>query len=424
MKKILFVINTLGQAGAENAMLALISLLADEKDLEGAFLYDISLYVLMGQGELIDRLPARVKLINKSYSKSPILSSKGKRDMYKNILKAMFKRGVVFKLLPYIISNFFTMLKKGHIWFDKLLWRVLSDGGCIINDEYDMAVAYIEGGSAYYVADHVKAAKKACFIHIDYTLAGYTKKLDRNCYNIYDAVFAVSDEVRDKFLTVYPEHKEKVFVFHNIINQKEIIRKSKMGEGFSDNFKGTRLLTVGRLTYQKAYEIAIDAMKLIKEEGYNVRWYVLGDGPERAKLASKIKELGLESDFILLGASDNPYPYYRQTDIYVHATRFEGKSIAIQEAQTLGCAIIASDVSGNREQIENGTDGILCRLDKEGIKEAVILLAGDKDKRMKFGQRAAQKELSCDKEISSTKENGFHKFMELLKGDTYGGKKA
>lgn len=55
-----------------------------------------------------------------------------------------------------------------------------------------------------------------------------------------------------------------------------------------------------------------------------------------------------------------PYPYYRQTDIYVHATGYEGKSIAIQEAQTLGCAIVASEC--NREQITDGEDGFCARL--------------------------------------------------------------
>ena len=58
-------------------------------------------------------------------------------------------------------------------------------------------------------------------------------------------------------------------------------------------------------------------------------------------------------------------------DFYIHATRFEGKSIAIQEAQVLGCAIAASDCSGNREQIVSGVDGLLCPFSPEGIANAV-----------------------------------------------------
>ena len=68
------------------------------------------------------------------------------------------------------------------------------------------------------------------------------------------------------------------------------------------------------------------------------------------------------------GAVANPFPYFKQSDIYVHASRFEGKSIAIQEAQTLGCAIIASDCNGNREQIIDGEDGLLCELTPEKLQ--------------------------------------------------------
>ena len=110
-------------------------------------------------------------------------------------------------------------------------------------------------------------------------------------------------------------------------------------------------------------------MKKIKEKHKNVRWYVLGEGPERKRLEHLIDSLGLQEDFILSGSVENPYPYYKSADIYVHATGFEGKSIAIQEAQTLGLPIIASE--SNREQIENGVDGILCRLEPEAVSEAV-----------------------------------------------------
>ena len=61
-------------------------------------------------------------------------------------------------------------------------------------------------------------------------------------------------------------------------------------------------------------------MKIIKDSGCKARWYVLGEGSEREMLEKKIAQLGLQKDFLLLGAVENPYPYYVQTDIYVHAT--------------------------------------------------------------------------------------------------------
>ena len=64
-------------------------------------------------------------------------------------------------------------------------------------------------------------------------------------------------------------------------------------------------------------------MKLLVEKGCKARWYVLGEGNQREKLQRQIRQLGLEANFLLLGAVNNPYPYYAQCDLYVHATRFE-----------------------------------------------------------------------------------------------------
>lgn len=391
-KKVLFVINTLSAAGAEMALLELFRRMNPEE-------YDIFLYVLMGQGELSDRLPAYVTLLNKDYKKVSVLSKEGRKHMYKHILKAMLCRGTVVRRLPYIISGFLEMLKKGKIWPDKLLWRVVADGSPRLKDRYDLAVAYLEGGSTYYVADYVNADKKAAFIHIDYTQAGYTRKLDRGCYSKFDAVFPIAETVRDKFLEIYPEYKEKTAVFHNMLNEDEIKRKAGLSGGFTDNYQGIRILSVGRLTWQKSYPSAVEAMKLLKAEGYRARWYVLGEGAERQMLEHKIAEAGLGQDFILMGAVENPYPYYVQTDICVQATRFEGKSIAIQEAQILGCAIVASDNSSNREQIKDGTDGLLCRLEPEDIKEKIKLLILDEEKRKAFGKRAAEKKISYEEDF-------------------------
>ena len=148
---------------------------------------------------------------------------------------------------------------------------------------------------------------------------------------------------------------------------------------------------MGRLTHQKAYDVAIQAMARLKASGACVRWYVLGEGSRRAALERQIAAYGLQKDFLLLGATANPYPYYAQTGLYIHATRFEGKSIAIQEAQTLGCAVIASDCNGNREQIEDGVDGLLCRLEPETLAAAILRLAGDQALRQRLGQAACRK---------------------------------
>lgn len=383
-KKIAFVINTLDQAGAEVALLSLFSVLDPAE-------YEMSLYVIMQQGVMYKSLPEYVKILNPSFSTESVLTKQGRKDMMHTVVKKAFTNGQLLQKITYSLKVLNQMHKDKHVMLDKILWRVMSDGSERFDEKFDLAVAYLEGAATYYVADHIKAAKKASFVHIDYESSGYTKFMDKDCYDKIDRIFAVSDEVRQHFLNVYPQHADKVKVFHNILNKEQICEKSKANTGFNDNFNGIRLLTVGRLTYQKAYDIAIDAMKLLKDAGCHVRWYVLGEGDKRESLEKKIEKLDLQNDFILMGAVDNPYPYYVQSDIYVHATRFEGKSIAIQEAQILGRAIIASDCNGNREQIEDGEDGILCELSPEGIEKSIRYLIDHPEIRKKYEAAASVK---------------------------------
>jgi len=384
MKKILIVINTLGRGGAENALLELLRRMDAEQ-------YRISLYVLMNQGELARELPENVRLLNRHYTYDSVLTRRGRLQMAAQIFRAMLSRGTVFCLLPYLWENILDMLKKRNFRPDKLLWRVLSDGGQRLNERYDLAIAFLEGGSAYYVADHVRAERKAGFIHVDYEQAGYTRALDKDCYLSYDRIFPVSDEVKEVFLRAYPECRGRVEVFHNILDREKILHKAALPEGFEDGFDGFRLLTLGRLTKQKALEVSIEAMRLLKDAGARVRWYVLGEGDQRPFLERRIRALGLEKDFFLPGAAANPYPYLRQADIYVHASRFEGKSIAIQEAQVLGKAILVSDCSGNREQVEPGVDGMICELTPEAICQEILTLLADGEKRARLGRAAADR---------------------------------
>ena len=166
-------------------------------------------------------------------------------------------------------------------------------------------------------------------------------------------------------------------------------------------------MTVGRLTEQKRYDVAIDAMALLKKTSpVPVRWYVLGEGALREQLERQIQKLGLEKEFHLLGVKANPFPYYRGCDLYVHATGYEGKSIAIQEAQILGKPILATDCSGNREQIEPDVDGRLCRLDSQSVSDEILWMIAHPDRCKAYGQRARQKSLDSSA--------GFDAFFALL----------
>ncbi len=375
-KKILLVINTMGQAGAEMALIELI------KKLESMNEFKVYLYSIIPCGELFDRALAIIpdRILNKRYYNYSLNSLKGRLVILKTLIYSFFNKFTGFRLFPYMIKNIKYQRKKvNKLQYDKLLWRLLAEGGPDINQKFDLAVSYIEGGAAYYVADRVKAKSKAAFIHIDYKEAGYRPFMDKACYDKMSRIYVVSNEVGKEFGKIYPMHRDKIRLFRNLLDRDLIIKKAKSGEGFKDDFNGIRLVTVGRLHYQKGYDIAIKALNILINEGLNIRWYIIGDGLLRSTLEEDIKEYKLEDRFILLGKKDNPYPYIQEANIYVHATRFEGKSIAIEEAQILGKAILASNCTGNREQIISEFDGKLFDLNEENLAKEIKELINNKD---------------------------------------------
>ena len=403
MKKILFVMNTMGRAGAERALVTFLNTLPIEE-------YEVSLLVLVNRGEMYDELPDHVRLLNKHPDSGSVLSFGGRLALIKTVLRCFFYHMKGFSLLFYLITNLRTQLKKHRLQPDKLCWRIIAQGTPVPDQTYDLAVAYLEGGSTYFVADAVHAKKKAAFVHIDYADAGYHKGLDLDSYSRIDRIFSVSKEACESFCRIYPEYQDKCFLFRNILDTKQIRSRSLKNLVPNDPFIKSRarykLLTVGRLNYQKAYDIAIPALRILRDRGYDVDWFVLGEGSLKKELCRQIDRENLTGHFVLLGSKENPYPYYRLADLYVHATRFEGKSIAIEEAQILGKAIVASDCTGNREQITDGISGRLIPLTATAIANAVGALLDSPETIHRFEQ--------ASQAVDLTHPEDYPAFLELL----------
>ena len=114
MKKILFVMNTMGRAGAEKALLELFKHI-DRTE------YEISLFILTGQGELINDVPEYVKILNKKILPVSVHSEEGRKVLFRSSLKVLFKRFNIIKLLPYFIKNGHKILP----YFDRTGQKIL-----------------------------------------------------------------------------------------------------------------------------------------------------------------------------------------------------------------------------------------------------------------------------------------------------------
>lgn len=402
MKKILFAINTLGTGGAEVSLIEVLKKI----DLTE---YEVSLLVMMNQGELVDEVPESVKLLNRDFDRTPVHNADGLKRIGKYARRKILFSGNLFANIHYIVKNGIVMAGKGAIHKDKLAWKPISRGTLDIPGEYDLAVAYIEGGATYFVADRVKAARKVAVVHTDYSKAGYFRKLDGDAYFSFDKIYTVSLEGREAFLNAYPELEKVTEVFPVTLDVNTVERKALMNEGFEDSYEGIRILSIGSLKASKSYELSVDAMKKLKDEGVKARWYVIGEGDRREFLKECIKRLQLEEDFILLGSKANPYPFLKQCDVFVNTSSYEGRSIALQEAQALAKPIVVTDCGGNRELVEDGLNGIRCEFNPEAVARGIVCMTDNKVVSEKMGIRARERLLK-----SLENNDSLQKLTEII----------
>jgi len=115
--------------------------------------------------------------------------------------------------------------------------------------------------------------------------------------------------------------------------------------------------TVSRLEYQKNIENILESAKILRRE--NIIYLVIGDGPERKKIEKLINRYQLKNNFFLLGDIPEAAKYLKAFDIFVLPSRYEGFPLVILEAMNARLPIVATDVGGLKEMIENKKEGIL-----------------------------------------------------------------
>ena len=105
---------------------------------------------------------------------------------------------------------------------------------------------------------------------------------------------------------------------------------------------------------------------------------MVGDGKDKNKLQKKIKKLKLNNSFFLLGRRNNPYPLMKNCSLYVQTSRHEGFGLTFFEARILGKVVIASNIPEFEEQIVNGFDGVISKLNSKEIADNIIMLWNNK----------------------------------------------
>ncbi|WP_347915997.1 glycosyltransferase [Clostridium saudiense] len=154
--------------------------------------------------------------------------------------------------------------------------------------------------------------------------------------------------------------------------------------GFKDKFDGIRILTVGRLSGEKGQALTIPILARLRNEGYNVKWYCVGDGELRNRYEELIEEYDINEYYVLLESDINPYPYFKECDLYVQPSRFEGYCLTLAEARVFNKPIVSTNFSGAREQLIDNETGLIVKYDEEELYKAIKKMIDEEELRKKF----------------------------------------
>ena len=246
---------------------------------------------------------------------------------------------------------------------------------------FDLILDYGGQQQLYYMVDKLDGKKKITFFHNDYSKWPYYYAADRLYYPKVDQILSISQTCVDVLKAYFPDCKDKISVMQNISSPVLITKQAN--ETVDLPIAPLLLVSLGHIMRRKGTDFSIDAAKILQKKGVEFKWMLVGKVVEK-DLIRRIEQEGLADRFVVLGIRSNPYPYIKAADIYVHPARFEGKSIALDEAKILCKPIIVTNFSTVNDQFEDRVNASICEMNGDALADAIIELAANKELRQSY----------------------------------------
>ena len=384
-KKLLFVCYGLGIGGIERCLVNLLNILPEDE-------FDVDLLVLNPEYALKDQIRRKVNFLDAfSYIYNTEFT-----------MREIRRRGGLWKhrrmLLPYFDHR--VRIKLGLP-----LWTTFRP----LEKHYDVAVAYSQNGLApYYVADKVTANRKVLWYHNGaYEKKGKDYARDQQYYPRFDYVVAVSRYCAEMLREKFPGLEGKITVLRNICDREHVLRRSEafIPEGFSAD--AAQIVTVGRLAREKGPELALEACRLLREEGRKIVWHWVGDGPMMKTIRAQAAQMGLGDCFRLEGDQVNPYPFMKYAKIYVQPSYYESYSATVSEAMVLCKPIVITGVGGMRDRLTDGVTGRIVPVSAQALAEAIGQLLDSEETARRYSDNLQQEVIGGGRELETYRKTVF-----------------
>lgn len=389
MKKILIFSQAMEIGGAERALLSLLEAIDTTQ-------YKVDLFLMRHQGELMDMIPQKISLLpeDKRYSSLgvPLIDA--------------IKGGNFDIALGRIVGKFKTKLfvSKNQINNEKAIADLYSHKflvSCLpmISDyEYDVAISFL--APHYFIDKNIKAKKKLAWIHTDYSTIELDVKSEFAMWSKFDNIVSISDDVTRAFLSTFPSLENKIVKIENILSKDFIEEQANLFNAENEmTDDSVNLLSIGRFCEAKNFDNVPEIASIIKSKGIDFRWYIIGYGADESLIKSKITQYNMEDTVIILGKKENPYPYIKACDVYVQPSRYEGKCVAVREAQLLNKPVVITNYASSKSQLQDGFDGVIVPMDNQGCADGIVKVIDDKDLQNQLIENTKKTDYSNSKEI-------------------------
>jgi glycosyltransferase involved in cell wall biosynthesis len=204
-------------------------------------------------------------------------------------------------------------------------------------------------------------------------------------YNKADRIIALSTEIQEIIKKKIPKRKEKVVFIPNFVDSSVFVPEKK-----NEN----KIIFVGRLDKEKGISLLIEVLGELKNK-FDFELIVLGQGPLRKELELKAVKTGIKFNFFgHINHSELPF-FFSYSSVFVLPSFFEVMPVVVLEAMSSGCAVIASDAFGVKNQIDSGKNGFVFEKgSKEQLKEKLAELLSSHSLCSSFGSNAREKVLN------------------------------
>lgn len=238
---------------------------------------------------------------------------------------------------------------------------------------------------------------------------GITRWLNKATFSWQQAVIAVSQEVADS-IRINIGNKTRVYTILNGVNTNTFIRSEEEGQrirrslGIPERANVVGLVAVFRT--QKRIDLWLASAAEIIRTLPDTHFILVGDGPQRPMAEERVKALGLEKVVHLVGLQSEPRPFYSAFDVFFMTSEFEGLPIAMLEAMSMECPVVATAAGGIGEVVRNDQEGILFPVatSADELAAACVSLLSDTGKRNVFASKARERVVTSFSIVQMTRQ--------------------